>query len=552
MKTKLSKKFFFFLFLILIFLSGFIFWKRNLFSKEVLRLEIIGPTEAVLGQEVEYVVKYKNNGNFRLENPELIFEPPENSLSEEKIAQTQIFKEEKLGSAIYPGEEKSFSFRLRLFGKEGEAKIAKASLSYRPKNLMAKYTSQTSFTTVLKPHPLTFEFDFPSKVEPGRNFNLRINYFSSVDFPLSNLRIEVEYPSGFEFISSNPPSMEKNEWEIPLLTRGDGGRVEILGKILGNVGETKIFRAKLSLLLEGKLIPLKETEKGIGLMKPSLYLRQEINGNPEYVASPGEWLHYEIYFKNVGGEELTNLSIIDKLEGEAFDFQSLKSELGECRPADTSVIFDWRNVPQLQRLLPSEEGKVDFWVKVKDDLSSLSAPILKNKVFVGEVKEEFLTKISAKLEIVQKGYYYDEIFGNSGPLPPEVGKETTYTIVWRVNGYYSSFKEVTVKATLPPEVNLTGKIFPEELTSKFSFDPQSREVVWTVGDLGGATSPQLAFQISFSPKENQRGTKAILVGEATASGEDSWTGKILETSAPPVDTSLPYDQNVKPEMGTVK
>jgi hypothetical protein len=41
-----------------------------------------------------------------------------------------------------------------------------------------------------------------------------------------------------------------------------------------------------------------------------------------------------------------------------------------------------------------------------------------------------------------------------------------------------------VKAVLPQEVELTGKIFPEDQTPKFTFDSQSREIVWDVGDLG--------------------------------------------------------------------
>ena len=42
---------------------GFYYYQRNVYSKEVLKLEILGPEETELLQEIEYVVKYKNNGN---------------------------------------------------------------------------------------------------------------------------------------------------------------------------------------------------------------------------------------------------------------------------------------------------------------------------------------------------------------------------------------------------------------------------------------------------------------------------------------------------------
>jgi len=557
MKKRKIFNFFIGILVILIITITFLNWRKNVYSKEVLKLEILGPTEVTLGQEVEYIVKYKNNGNFRLENPELVLQPPENSIKDEKIFGRQILGKDQLGEAIYPGEEKSIPFKMQLLGKEGEAKIVQASLSYQPKNLKARYESPTSFTTTIKSVPITFEFDLPSKVEVNKDFVFRINYFSNLDFLLTDLRCQIEYPLGFEFIESTPKSLEKTEWVIPVLNKSQGGRIEIRGNLSGEIREAKIFKAKLGIWKEGEFILLKEVEKGVEMTKLSLYLRQEINGNPQYVALPGDWLHYEIYFKNIGDEELNNLSLINKLEGEAFDFQTIKSDLGQSWPGEDSVVFDWVRVPKLQYLAPMDEEKVDFWIKLKDDLGNLKNPVLRNKVFIGQLKEEFLTKISSKLEIVQKGYFEDEIFGNSGPLPPKVGETTTYTIIWQVKNYYSDIKNAKVKATLPPQVSLTGKIFPEEMTSKFSFDSQSKEIVWSIGDLEreiGISKPPLtlAFQIIFSPDESQRGQTPEIIGQAKISGEDSWTESEIEATSTAITTLLPDDPTMTKEKGIIQ
>jgi len=361
----------------------------------------------------------------------------------------------------------------------------------------------------------------------------------------------------FEFIESTPTSLEKNEWEIPVLNKSQGGRIEISGKVSGEVGEAKVFRAKLGVWKEGEFILLKEIEKGSEVIKPSIYLRQEINGNPQYVALPGDWLHYEIYFKNIGDDDLNNLFMVNKLEGDAFDFQTIKSDLGSCQPGDDSVVFDWKRVSKLQYLAPMEEGKVDFWIKLKDDLGMAKNPILRNKVFVSQVKEEFVTKISSKLEMVQKGYFQDEVFGNTGPLPPKVGEKTTYTIMWQVKNYYSDVKDVKVKAILPQGIELTGTIFPEEEVSKFAFDPQSREIVWSIGDLkmGQGISdlgPNISFQIAFTPQESQRGQTPEIIGEAKITGEDSWTDRILEATSKAINTTLPDDKTITEDLGKVQ
>lgn len=538
-------------------LAGFWSWKSNIYSKEVIKLEILGSEEATLAQEIEYIVKYKNNGNTRLEEPELIFEYPKYSLPVGEESQIVRKGAAELGDSIYPGEEKTLRFKARLLGKEGEAKIAKAALSYQPKNLKARYESSTTFTTVIKEAPITFEFDLPSKVESGEDFRFNINYFSNTDYLFTGLRIQVEYPFGFEFIESYPKSIEKIEWEIAVLNKSQGGRIEVAGRLSGEVGEAKIFKAKLGIWQDGEFILLKEATKGLEIIKPLIYLTQEINDNPRYVALPGDWLHYEIYFKNIGDEDLNNLFMINKLEGEAFDFQTLKSELGDYQSGDDSVIFDWRRVSKLQYLAPTEEGKVDFWVKLKDDLGNVKNPVLRNKIFISQVREEFVTKISSKIEITQKGYFQDEVFGNSGPLPPEPWQATTYTIIWQVKNYYSDVKEAKVKATLPEGVELTGKIFPEEEAQKFSFDSQSREIVWSLGDLErgiGLLKPSksLAFQISFTPDESQRNQNPEIIGQVKITAEDSWTEMNLENSSPAINTTLPDDPTIDTEQGVVR
>jgi hypothetical protein len=549
-----------FLILILLLIAGVFYWnfRKNVYSKEILKLEILGPNEVIVGKEIEFIVKYKNNGNFRLENPELIFEPPENSLEDEnKIAKRKIIKEERLGIAIYPGEENTLSFKLRILGKEDETKIAKATMYFRPKNLRAKYSVSTSFSTKIKSVPLTFELDVPSKVENGKNLSLRMDYFSNLDFPLTNLRVQADYPKNFEFFSSFPQSLEKNEWEIPVLNKTDGGRIEVQGRILSDVGNVEIFRARLGIIKENQFIVLKQVEKGVEIIKPLLILRQEINGNPQYIASPGEWLRYTIYFKNIGDEEMENLFLISKLEGEAFDFRTIRSELGETKSGQDTVIFDWKRVPKLKFLAPTDEGKVEFWVRLKDDLGEIKNPVIKNKVFISQIKEEFITKISSKIEVQQKGFYYDEVFGNSGPIPPRVGVTSTFTILWQVKNYYSKVKDVKVRAKLPDYVSLTGKIFPEEMLSKFSFDPISREVVWSVGNLekgkGVFDSPlSIAFQVALVPTDSQRGETPEIIKEVEISGEDTFTGKFLQATSTSITTALPDDPQIKPEMGIVQ
>jgi len=540
---------------------GFYYYQKNIYSKEILKLEILGPEEADLLEEIEYIVKFKNNGDTRLEEPELIFEYPEYSLPSEGDSLRVTKTAEDLGEAIYPGQEQTFFFKGRLMGKEGEAKEAKVSLSYRPKNLKASYTSETSFTTVIEKVPLTLEFDLPSKIESSKELRFRLNYFSNTDFPLPDLRITVDYPSDFEFIESSPVALEKTEWDVGLLNKAEGGRVEILGRVFGEVGEEKVFQAKIGSWQDSEFVLLKEVARGVTIINPALYITQQINGSPEFIANPGDSLHYEIFFKNIGEETLNDLSLLVTLTGSAFDCQTIKAPEGDFETGDNSIIWDWRRVGDLQFLPPQEEGKVDFWIDLKKEWSIETLddknPEIKTKVYLSQNREEFINRVSSKLEIVQQGFFQEEVFSNSGPIPPKIGESTTYTIMWQLQNFYNEVKDATVKAVLPQNVKLTGEIFPEEQEEKFTFDSASRELVWKIGDLLAAQgilnpAPNLSFQVSFTPDASQKGETPDLIRKAIMTGEDQWTKETLSATSSAINTTLPDDDTVSTAQGVVQ
>ena len=57
------------LFLLILIAGGsfaYLSWQNMSFSKEVLKIEILASEKANVGEEIEYIVKIKNNGNIRL------------------------------------------------------------------------------------------------------------------------------------------------------------------------------------------------------------------------------------------------------------------------------------------------------------------------------------------------------------------------------------------------------------------------------------------------------------------------------------------------------
>ena len=540
---------------VLVGVAGFWLWQKNSYSKEILKLEIIAPAEVTMGEEITYVVKYKNNGDVRLQGPVLIFEYPAGAV----LPEGQDTRITQSLDDIYPGQERNFSFSSRLFGKEGEIKEARVLLQYTPKNLNAQFESETIATTVISHVPLTFELDLPSRMEAGQEFSFALNYFSNSEYPLSELRIKIEYPEGFLFTKAAPSPIGESEWNVGLLNRAEGGRISITGSLQGKVREAKIFKATLGTWKEGKFTLLKEAIKGIEITRTRILISQEVNGTADYVASPKDTLHYVISFKNVSEKSLENLFLVVSLEGRPFDLTSIKSDSGTFQQGDNSIVFESKNVSRLRFLGKGEEGKIEFWVNVKEKWETFSSQdksfALRDRIILSDVTEEFELKVNSKLEIDQTAYFDDEVFGNQGPLPPQVGVSTTYTIVWQAMNLYNDVQNAKVRAILPLGVSLTGSVFKEG--ESLTFDQISREVLWEVGDLSAGTgpfetAPSVSFQIRFTPLESQQGSIAQLIGEARIQADDLFTEQSLSATDSSINTTLPDDNSVTPQMGQVQ
>lgn len=543
------------IFSLVIVVAGFWYFQRNAFSKDILKLEILGSDTTEVGQKMDYVLKYKNNGKISLTNIKLTFEFPENSLIEDN----KIRIEQKLDD-IYPGEEKTITFSGRVLGQENELKKAKAWLEFQPKNLKAKYRVSTTQTTVIKFSPLTFELDLPSKIETEKDFSFSLNYFSNIDYPLSQLRVKIDYPSGFEFSDSSPKALENNEWQVPILNKAEGGRIRIFGKINGDIGEQKVFKASFGMWTEGNFVMLKEATKGAEIIKPTIYLSQLVNGSSDYSANPGDFLHYEVFFKNIGSSPFENLFLAIDLNSSLFDLTTLKSLNAEYHQGDSSMIWDWKKNPQLKFLDENEEGKVEFWINLKEDLPVIKPKdknlVLKDSISLFPVKEEFSIKVSSKIDLDQQAFFTSDSFPSSGSLPLRVGLPTAFTINWKLKNFYNDLRNVKVRATLPAWVSLTGQLLPRD--SSFLFDSQSREIIWEVGEVmagqgvNGSDSANLSFQISLVPNSSQLGQMPEIISMARVFGDDTWTQNAIESETKTINTGALSDQGFNSTQGIVQ
>lgn len=531
------------IFIIILFLglsgAGLWIYQQNQTSRGDLVLEIIGPQKIDAGQEVEYTLRVKNKGEVTLQDAELMFEFPDHA---QPLESKELINKKTVDS-IYPGQEKLFNYKARLFGQPGETAVAEAKMDYKYKGLKAYYSSETKLATAIKTVPLTFEFNVPESVPPRERFQFSINYASYLDQPLSDLEIQLNYPDSFEFISSDPAGIEKNQWQISTLVGHEGGKIKVQGRLDQKTNSSAVLSAKFGFWTNNNFTVLKKIDRSVEIAKAPVYISQQVNNSLNYVADPGETLHYRLFFRNVSDYPLEKQFLVANLQGPV-DLNSLRSIHGTYSVGDNSILWDWKEVPKLEFLNSEEEGMIEFWIDTKSELpSGQNNPVVTNEVKMGKTEKVFLTHINSKLALTQKAYRHGEFFNNEGPVPFQVGDSTTYTVLWQLNNPHNEVKEAFVATDLPTHVQPTGEVFPTEAEEALQYSSENNRLTWEVGTMEAGQDATIAFQLKTVP-QSEEDLDSPLMQATEVRGEDQWTGQIVTSSAPVVEefTSIPSQQ----------
>ncbi len=134
---------------------------------------------------------------------------------------------------------------------------------------------------------------------------------------------------------------------------------------------------------------------------------------------------------------------------------------------------------------------------------------------------------------------------------------TQYTIHWRLTNYSTDVANITVSAYLQSGSRFTGVVSSNIASSTPTYNPDSGLVTWQVGSLpatkGITGAPaEAVFQIENTPSLTQVNQNVSLLGETKVEWTDSFVGAVYDATAPPLDTSLPYDKTITDTGRTVE
>lgn len=542
---------------------------RLKFTPEDVDLEIIAPESATAGQYLKFTIIYKNKTKVSLKNAHLTFHPPKYFVQ----SHTEELKQWEIGN-IPPGGQGSVEIQGRIFGSENSVKYAQVRLVFWPPGFNSPFEKWASNTTVITTLPLVLDLEAPYEVTSGQQIKYSLDWVNKSDTAFQNIEIRLQYPDGFKFITSSPlPSQGNHIWRISEVSPQTKAQISITGILSGDLEDHKIVRAILGGIWDNQFVKYLEAVSTSEISAFPLIVSQLVNGQTYYNADWGELLEIQIRYQNTADVGAKEAIIKCQLQGGALDFSTLDAGRGFFDDKTSTITWSAAANPELAVLTSGEEGKISFSVKLralppvakfsdKNFTISLRALIDSPTVPIPPGEErivglDLLTmKVNSKIVLASSGFYQEETVDivNSGPIPPQVGSRTTYTIHWYLTNLTNDVEEIEVETDIPDGVDWTGKFLPSD--APLRYNERTGKLFWDVGELPANTGTLLpvkkvVFQLSVTPSLPQVGKEIILTEISRVRAKDSFCGIDLSSWSKSISTALPDDPSIGEKGGVV-
>jgi hypothetical protein len=533
-----------------------VFNGSNFISGDNVDINITSPASVAGGEPLVFDVQLANRNNIKLEKVSMRVDFPsgttyvDDSLKELKSSQEEL-------DDITPGGVGQKTFKAVIYGEENTTKDIKVSIEYIVKGSNAVFQKEKTFSLLISSSPLSLNISSFKEVNAGQEFELTAVMTSNSQEVIKNLLLKAVYPFGFTYISSDvKPYTDTSVWKIGDIPPGSKKTIKIKGKLEGQDDEMRTFRfiAGAYKLSNDSVIGTQYITgtQDVSLKRPFVSVDIDFNGdtnNDQFTALFNNSVKVDISYFNNLPTSITDAEIRVKVAGSAFDKVSISPDQGLYDSSLGEIVWNGRTTNSLQQVEGSGSGKVSFNITPKN-LSSAQKQVINpdltftvsikgKRVSESNVPENIIStasrviKVSSNVSLVGQVIRSSGPFINTGMIPPQAEKDTTYTVVWTVDNTTNNISDTLVMASLPAYVKWLAKTSPS--TEDISYDNSTGKITWNAGGTsaytkGSSHRKSVSFQVSLRPTINQIDSVPTLVNQAKLTATDDFTGEDLESN----------------------
>ena len=544
------------------FSAFYFFGGSNIVSADNVDIEIQGPTSIAGGEELQLQISIANKNNVELQLADLIIEYPDGTRAAGNLSKDLPRYRESIGT-IKPGERIKKTVSAVLFGEENTPKDVKVTVEYRIPTSNAIFYTEKSYPLTLSSSPMGVAVRGVEEISSGQDISFTVTVVSNATAVIKDALLVAEYPFGFSFTSSTPsPDARSSVWQLGDLEPGEEQTIRIVGKMTGQDNEERVFRFSGGSADQNDDTRLATAfvtvVKPVLIARPFITTEVALNGETtsEYIANTGERIRADISWLNNLATRVEDAKISVRITGSVLDKNTVSVDRGQYLSGQNLITWNGSTDASLATLEAGESGRVSFTFSpltlaqlgnLKNQTINLEVSVSGRRVSedgVTETIESNVTrtvKLNSNLLLSSRALHFSSPLSNNGPMPPQVDKETTYTVVWTVTNSSNQVSGAKVVATLPSYMRWVGIVSPT--SESVSYNPVGGTVTWELGEVasgvGSATSPrEVLFQVGLVPSASQIGDAPALIGTQTLVGFDRFTETEIRATERELTTNI--------------
>lgn len=514
---------------------------------DVVAVTIDAPKQVVAGAKMVIAVRYENQDRNPLALAVLKVRYPKEFVPEsvtprsddDNLTTWTLGTIDRNGSGV-------IEIQGRALGNIGTTAQIQSTLTYKPASFNAEFTSLANQEFSIDTAPVEITFDGPTDVSAGQSVTVAVRYKNISDDPIANAQLSFVSDDAFSVTKTSKPPLRDTTWALPVLESGAAGELSMTGIITSSAKEQTVLSFKVVTQMKREEIVLASAEYQLAVTQGDLSVA--IERDSDAPVRMGDAMSGQIVILNNATVPLGDITV--QLTGSNAIDWSRASSSEKITTNKSGITWSGAQIEKLKTIPATGRVVLPFTMYIPaQDVPSLvlsatakSAKREGKPVTLTAKSADVAVAVGSSVRAEARALYYDGagIPLGAGPLPPRVGEETKYRIIWKINNGSRDLSAVSLVAALPETVTFGQK--QGIGAGSVSFDEATRTVRWTISRLPASVPEVIAqFDILLTPVTNDQGRSVELMGAGTLTAQDPLVADPITTTIPHMTTDLSHD-----------
>ncbi|MBP9717087.1 MAG: hypothetical protein KBD44_00010 [Candidatus Pacebacteria bacterium] len=555
------------IFMLVLGVTGlYMFLGNNQISNENISVSISGPITVGGGETLPLEIKIENKNTVSIEGAVLILNLPPGTKSTEANPRDMLEERVSIG-AVGAGEVITVPLNAAVFGEENQERQVKSTIEYRLRGSNGTFYKESEpFNFKINSSPVVIRINALKKVSAGQEIEVELAIQSNASTPLKDILVQANYPNNFEFSRSEPaPMYRESAWLLSEIKPEEIKMIKIRGVIVGQQAEE--FQIKFS---AGTPKPENQFETGSLLAvanadfvieQPFINVGLSVNGTESEIVTTktGNQTSVTVNVRNTLTDTLYDMAVEVKVAGNVLVRDRVNVQKGYYDSTKDVIRFDPSGNSDLAQVSPGETQTFSFILNPGSETNTPSFTLNANayarrvseasatEQLVGTAKTE--VKFTSAVRINRELGRGTGTFAETGPFPPVADLATTYTVTLIAGAGGNDVTSATVATALPQYVSWQNQSSGD---GTVSFNPVSKEIIWSIGDIDAGKEKQMKFQVGLLPSQTQIGSAPAILAASRFRATDRFTGDVVRADSAPLSTELSTEAGFEKGNGIIR